>query len=269
MGREGNMAASTNGCTGPRHAAARHGSWGLRALGLVLAFVALASAPARAQEMTFVLNTGPTFSLGSGDALATSTGLYPAGTQFPVQLTPLGPPDTFSMQVSSFTIPDIVFGAFDSELFTFELLSGGAPTDSFTLTLDLATGDINPTLSDPPLQVEMSRTIDGVPSGTDVFDLDLTTGQIQIPACGGAPTRNINGSPRDSGTGAVKLVGGVCLTTFAGSPFNLAFEIKLDGTLEFSAAPVPALSPVGLALLATLLLASGVAALGRPGPLAR
>jgi hypothetical protein len=87
----------------------------------------------------------------------------------------------------------------------------------------------------------MRRFIDGSPSGVDTFTLALTTGDVAMPNCGGAAARTISGAPVSSGGGAVTLVGGSCLATYDGSPFDTPFEIRLDGTLSVSSAiPEPA-----------------------------
>ena len=215
---------------------------------------------ASAHLRTFTLTTSTTFNSGSGVALDTDVGLYSSGTSFPVDLTPL-PMGESSLSFSAFSIPEVEVGAFGDEIFFFQLMDSGAPTTTFTLTLDYETGEINASLSDPQLEIEASREVDGVPVGTETFTIDLTTGTVSIPACGGSAARMITGTPLDPMTGGMKLVGAACLAFFAGSPFGRAFEIKLEGVIP--APNVPALSPAGKAALVLVLMAFALSGLRR------
>jgi hypothetical protein len=196
------------------------------ALGAVLAL--LAPGRATAQCTVATLNTGTDFT--SGARLGSFTGFYPPGTSFPVQFTRLATAGEFAMQIQSFFIPDVPF-PFD-EVFSFELLDDqGVPTDAVTLTLDLSTGAINPELTDPPLAVRMIRTRSGEPAGSEVFGLDLATGNVELPACGGAPGGTLSGVPLDVQTGAFELTGGACIEQFAGIGLGAHFELSLSGTV--------------------------------------
>jgi len=222
-----------------------HAAW-LVALGLCFTFAAILPGRATAFSSSFTLQTGSSLAVGSGATLAGNAGLYASGMVFPVELIPIA--GGLTAAVGSFFIPEIEL-AFGGDIFSFELLDQGVPTDAFTLTLALPGGDFNPGLADPPLEVRMTRTFDGEPAGTGTFALPLTTGQVQIPQCGTVPPTSFSGTPLDVATGAVELVGGACVEEFAGLPFGAVFRIRLVGTLPVTP-PVPALSPWGLLALA-------------------
>ena len=173
--------------------------------------------------------------------------------------------DESSLTFGSFSIPDVEVGAFGDEIFSFQLMDSGSPTTSFVLTLDDETGEINASLSDPPLEIEASREVEEVPAGTETFTIDLTTGSVSIPACGGSPARMITGTPLDPTTGSVKLVGAKCLALFSGSPFGRVFEMKLEGAIPPPVVPVPALSSGATAALVLVLMTVAVAGLRRSG----
>ncbi len=243
---------------GPTSASRRPGP---RPIALALWFLLAALLPARASALarSFILETGSALAVASGAELGGVPGLYGLGTAFPVELTPLTGANGFAAEVGSFFIPVIEL-PFGGDLFSFEILDQGVPTDAFTLTLAMPGGEFNPALTDPALEVRMFRTFDGVPAGTGNFSLPLTTGQLQTSQCGSVPPTAISGSPLDLATGAVELVGAACIQQFAGAPFGALFRIRLIGTLAL-AAPVPALSPWGLLALASTTACLGISRL--------
>jgi hypothetical protein len=243
----------------PRRVAAIRRSTPLAEAALLLVLI-FGAGSASALVRTLELKTGTTFNSGSGIALDTDAGLYGTGTSFPLDLAPLGMGQS-SLTLSSFNIPDLEVGAFGEELFAFQLMDSGAPTTTFTLTLDDASGEINASLGDPQLEIEVTREVEGVPMSTESFTIDLTTGTVSVPACGGSSAQMITGMPLDPVTGAVKLIGAACLDTFAGSPFGRVFQMKLEGII--AAQQVPSLSPGGKAALVLVLMAVAMAALRR------
>jgi hypothetical protein len=208
---------------------------------------------------TFTLATGGSLASGSGSELGGVAGLYGAGVVFPVELTPIAGTDDGSLEVEAFFIPEIEL-PFGGDVFSFQLLAQGVPTQAFALTLAMPGGHLNPSLIDPALAIRMSRTFDGAPAGTGDFSLALTTGQIQTPQCGGTPPSAIAGVPLNLETGAVELVGAACIQTFAGVPLGALFRIRLIGALTLAPAAVPTLSPAGLLTLAAATF--GIAGLG-------
>jgi hypothetical protein len=202
-----------------------------RAARLVVGALALALAgEAGAVPKTLALTGGLPFPLGSGAALGTAAGAYGAGTALPVEVGVVAAAGAFPMELRSFFVPKVplAFG----EHFAFEILANGLPTDAFTLSLDAASGAINPGLSDPPLQVRITRFSDGAPAGSEVVALELTTGTVQLPACGAVPSLSLAGTPVQAGSGALALVGGLCLEEFAGGSFETIFQLRLHGTLS-------------------------------------
>jgi hypothetical protein len=229
-------------------------------LSLLLVLVALAPGRAIAFASNFVLETGVSLASGSGVRQGSTSALYQAGTAFPVELT--GVTEGFSAEVQAFFIPEIVL-PLGGDIYSFVLLDQGVPTDRFTLTIVTPGGDINPGLADPPLEVEITRTFDGSPAGSEIVSLPLSTGEIQVPQCGSSPPITFSGAPLDLATGAVDLVGATCVQQFAGDPFGAILRIRLVGTLPI-APPVPSLSTGAQAALAGLLGGIALAGLRRP-----
>jgi hypothetical protein len=187
-----------------------------RVLALVVALGLAVAWPGRAHAIpkTLALATDLPFPVGSGAALGTAAAGYPSSTVLPVEVDVVAATGGVAMEVGSFFIPNVplAFG----EHFGFEILSNGLPTDAFTLTLDPTSGAINGGLADPPLQVRITRFSDGEPAGSEVFSLDLTTGAVQVPACGAVPSFGLAGAPMQAESGALALVGGLCLEQFGG-----------------------------------------------------
>jgi hypothetical protein len=225
----------------------------------LLLFCALLPARATAFTSSFTLQTGASLGQGSGVALSGNFGGYLPATVFPVDFTAVA--GDYDAEVGSFFFPEIEL-AFGGDIFSFELLEQGVPTDAFTLTLDMPGGEFNPGLGDPLLEVRISRTFDGEPAGTGTFSVPLTTGEVQVPQCGAVPPTTISGTPLDVETGAVEIVGAACVEEFDGAPFGALFQIRLVGTLPL-APPVPSLSPGGLLVLAGAAAGIGLSGLRR------
>jgi hypothetical protein len=182
---------------------------------------------------SFALTTSPFFGSGSGANLGANDGLYPTGTVFPASIIESGAGSPSVLAVDSFSIPSIEF-PFGFDVFSFTLVDQGAPTDSFQATLDPASGAVNPGLTDPPLQLRVSRTFAGQPAGSGVFDLQLTSGAILVPSCGGVDEFLLSGEPLDPATGALEIVGGLCIEYLDGQELGMDFQLKLAGRLSGS-----------------------------------
>ena len=229
--------------------------------------LAVAILPGRASALTgtLTLAAGVSLAEGSGVELGGTAGLYGPGTAFPVDLTPLVGTEAFTAEVGSFFMPEVEL-PFGGDVFSFQIVEQGVPTQAFALTLTMPEGEFNPSLGDPALTVRMSRTFDGVPAGTGEFSLPLTTGQVQTSQCGSVPPTAISGSPRDPETGGVELVGAACITHFDGAPFGALFRIRLVGTLALDVPAVPALSRSGSVALGAIALWIGVSGLRAASP---
>ena len=231
------------------------------ALALGVAIAGLASGRAVAFASEFVLETGVSLAFASGVRLGSDSGLYPSGAAFPVELTPIE--GGLDAEVRAFFAPDVVL-PLGGDVYSFALLDQGVPTDRFTLTIAMPDGEINPGVADPPLEVEITRTFDGIPAGSEVVSLPLTTGTVQVPPCGGSQPIAFTGAPLDPVTGEVDLVGATCVQQFAGASFGRILRIRLVGTLPVAApAPVPSLSAGALVALGGLLAGVGLAGLRR------
>jgi hypothetical protein len=91
---------------------------------------------------------------------------------------------------------------------------------------------VNPDLADPPLEVRVSRSFGGMPAGSGIFSLHLTSGDLLLPPGGESLELGLAGEPLDPATGALVLVGGFCIEDFDGEGLGMYFQLKLAGVLS-------------------------------------
>lgn len=220
----------------------------------LLALVVIPSAlamTAEAEQTIFDLDTG-NLSSGSGDAFTGSViGLYPDGSFIPVEVTHEGADSAMlDFDLSDVGLPNGNEG-FGGARFEYTI----QPDQVFGLTLDVATGEINGDLLDPPatLLVEKFDRFGVTPIATTTAPLTISTGVIPVGGgCSGMPRTGLPIDAQDR----VTLIGVACVAQL-GSSSNMVFDLKLKGVL-----PVPAPEPASLGWAALLTL-TAVAHAGR------
>jgi hypothetical protein len=155
----------------------------------------------------------------SFSALSGDTGPYPTAATF------TGAFDEVSgtVMLENFFIPDIRFSFQD--VFTFEVQDPpGIPTDVLTVEI-LPDGSV---VSNPfGVTIEL---LGPSPAGPTPFPFFVTTGLVDRERCGDAGPLISHGTPLDPHTGAVTILGSVCVYELGDDPeFDTPFSLRLDG----------------------------------------
>jgi len=195
-------------------------------LGLALSalLTLLVAGSSRALTIPLELETSSLFIVGSGIAVSSSPGLYPAGTVFQVEIGAAGA-DSRSFELSEVTIPTVPFSF--GNRFEFRLETPlGVPTDRLRLDWYPETGRVE-TPPDEPMRLRMQQWQGVSLLAEDTIDIALTTGTLIRPPCGDASSAPVVGSPLGED---FLLVGAICVNTFAEiNSFNQPVSFRLAG----------------------------------------